>query len=309
MKHFNIHIFGKILSMDLNKKVWQWTLLIFISMIWGTSFILMKKGLNSYSNNQVAALRMFFSFIILLPVIIARLKRLNRKNLPYLIIVGVIGNGIPAFLFTKAQTEISSSLAGMLNSATPIFTLIIAVIFFRSRFMLINIVGLILGLIGTFGLIYNGSQGLLNGNNWYALYVILATICYAISVNVVKNKLEELDGLTITSIALLFIGPFAGIYLLTTDFSAALATPEYMLNLGYIFILALLSSVIAIVIFNILIKYTTAIFAASVTYIIPIFAILWGLFDGEKVSLNQYLWMSVILFGVYLVNKKKLVRI
>lgn len=295
--------------MDLSKKSWQWVILLFLSFVWGTSFILMKKGLESYTNHQVGAFRLFFSFLIYIPVFIPRLRKINRKNLKSLLIVGFIGNGIPAFLFTKAQTQIDSSIAGILNSLTPLFTLLIGLIFYRSRVMLINIVGIFLGLTGAIGLIYRGSNDLLNHANWYAIFIIIATLCYGISVNEIKHKLHELDGLTIACLGFFFVGPFAGISLLFTDFSYALSTPDYLQNLGFIAILALFSSVIAIAIFNILIKYTTAIFAASVTYIIPVFAIFWGVFDGEKITLDQFLWVAIILVGVYLVNKKKLVTI
>lgn len=295
--------------MDLTKKSWQWLVLIFLSFIWGTSFILMKRGLESYTSHQVAAFRLLFSFLIFSPVFITRLRKINRNNLKSLLIVGFIGNGIPAFLFTKAQTQIDSSIAGILNSLTPLFTLLIGLIFYQSRVMLINIIGILLGLLGAVGLIYRGSSDILNNTNWYALYAILATLCYGISVNEIKHKLHDLDGLTIACLGFFFIGPFAGFSLLFTDFSYALSTPDYLENLGYIALLALFSSAIAITIFNILIKFTTAIFAASVTYIIPIFAIFWGVFDGEKISLDQFLWVAIILVGIYLVNKKKLVTI
>jgi drug/metabolite transporter (DMT)-like permease len=175
--------------------------------------------------------------------------------------------------------------------------------------MFINILGILLGLVGAIGLIYRGSGDLMGHANWYALYAILATLCYGISVNEIKHKLEDLDGLTIACLGFFFVGPWAGLSLLFTDFSYALSTPDYLQNLGYIAILALFSSATALAIFNILIKYTTAIFAASVTYIIPIFAIFWGIFDGEKITLDQFLWVAIILIGIYLVNKKKLVTI
>ncbi|MCK4762553.1 MAG: DMT family transporter [Candidatus Aminicenantes bacterium] len=157
-------------------------------------------------------------------------------------------------------------------------------------------------MIGAVGLMYKNAPGALSGANWYALFVVAATICYGITANEVKNKLQDLDGTVITALGFMFVGPWAGIYLLFSDFSPALETPHYLLNLGFITILALFSSVIALIIFNTLIKYTTTLFATSVTYIIPIFAIFWGVFDGEKLSLVQFTWIAVILFGIFLVN-------
>ncbi len=280
--------------------------LIFLALIWGSSFILMKKGLRSYSHDQVAALRIFISFLAFLPFGIKNLKKVSKENIYSLLIVGFIGSTIPAFLFTKAQTNIDSALAGILNSTTPLFTLIIGLIFYKSTAKLINAAGIFLGLIGALGLIIHTSSdsNILGDVNYYGLYVVLATICYGINVNQVKYKIKGLNGLELTSMAFMFVGPFAGIYLLFTDFSFALSTNDYMLNLGYIAILAVIGTVMALVIFNTLIQNTSALFGASVTYIIPIFAIAWGIFDGEKITIIQFLWIGLILTGVYLVNKR-----
>ena len=291
------------LPINLNKSYWQWTLLLFLALIWGSSFILMKRGLESYSNLQVAALRIFISFLILIPVIIKRLSKIKHQYIKPLLVVGFVGNAIPAIMYTTAQTQISSSLAGMLNSLVPFFALLIGLVFYRTSTRWYNVLGIIIGLIGAGGLIIKDTADIVNGINWLGLLIVFATLCYGININEVKHKLTDLDGVTITSIAFLFIGPLAGIYLLFSDFTSAFATDNYQVNLAYIAMLALFSSVVALIVFNILIKHSTAIFAASVTYIIPIFAILWGMLDGEAVSLLQLFWISIIMLGVYFVNK------
>ncbi len=281
--------------------------MIFLSFIWGSSFILMKKGLRSYSHDQVAAFRIFISFLAFLPFSIKFFKKLTRENFLALFVVGFVGSTIPAFLFTKAQTNIDSALAGVLNSMTPLFTLIIGLLFYKSTARLINAVGIFLGLIGALGLIIyttNGTQ-ILGNVNYYGFFIIIATICYGINVNHVKYIIKDLNGLELTSLAFMLVGPFAGIYLLFTDFSKTLASDGYILDLFYIAILAVIGTVLALVIFNTLIQYTSALFGASVTYIIPIFAIMWGLFDGEKLSILQFVFMGLIFTGVYLVNKRK----
>ncbi len=290
-------------KIQMEHKTWQWATLLLLSLIWGSSFILMKKGLESYSHMQVAAFRIFFSFVFLLPITIKKIKVIRRDNVQSLIIVGIIGFAIPAFLFTKAQTRIDSSLAGMLNSLTPLFTLIVGLLAYRTRARRMNVVGLFLGLLGATGLMWNGDLNILKGINVFALFIVAATICYGINVNEIKFKLMQLSSLEITSLAFLFTGPVAGIFLLFTDFTGVSETPDYLLNLAYIAILALFSSVIAVLIFNHLIKYTTTLFATSVTYIIPLFAIFWGFIDGESIRLLQLFWIAVILLGVYLVNK------
>ena len=290
--------------MNLNKKFWQWALLIALAFTWGASFILIKKGLESYTYNQVGALRIFIAFVFLIPFIIKNLKKITRKNIKPLIIVAFIGNGIPAFLFAKGQTQVSSSLAGMLNTLVPLFTLIIGLSLYKSSAKLVNIIGIFIGLIGAIGILFKPATSFFTQNNWYVLFIVVATAFYGLNVNEIKYKLKELDGTAIAALAFLLIGPFAGIYLIFSDYSYALSTENYMINLGYIVLLALFSSVIAVIAFNILIKYVTTIFAASVTYFIPVFAIFWGIFDGETVTLYQIFWISIILLGVYFVNKE-----
>jgi drug/metabolite transporter (DMT)-like permease len=288
---------------QLENKSVQWAVLLFLSLIWGSSFILMKKGLESYSNMQVAAFRIFFSFIFLLPFIIRHIGAVKRDNIRSLIIVGFVGFAIPAVLFTKAQTRIDSSLAGMLNSLTPLFTLVVGLLIYRSPAKWINVAGLLIGLVGALGLMWQGDLSVFRGINRFSLFVVAATLCYGINVNEVKYKLSGLTSIQITSLAFLFTGPIAGIYLLMTDLSPASAIPGHLLNLGYIALLALFSSVIAVIVFNQLIKQTTPLFASSVTYIIPLFAVMWGIADGEQVRLLQLAWIGVIMAGVYLVNK------
>jgi drug/metabolite transporter (DMT)-like permease len=291
-------------SMDLTKKYWQWILLLVLAFIWGSSFILMKKGLHSFSNLQVAAFRIFFSFVFFLPFIVKHISKLNKYNVKSLLIAGFIGNGIPAFFFTTAQMQISSSFAGILNSLTPIFTLIVGVMFYRAKSNALNVVGLVLGLIGAAGLVVKDLSLFFVGNNWYGLFVVLATLFYGINVNEVKQNLKEMNGVAISALSFMFIGPFCGIYLLFSDFSYAFTTPGWISNLGFIALLAFFSSFLAVIGMNVLIKYVSPIFASSVTYVIPVFALMWGILDGEKLMAFDILWIMIVLFGVYLANLK-----
>lgn len=291
---------------DLSKKHWQWITLLSLALIWGSSFILMKKGLRSFDYMQVAALRIFFSFLILLPTYFKNVKKINRKNIIHILIAGYAGIFFPAFLFTKAQTQISSSLAGMINSLAPFFALIMGVLIYKNKPGKNQYLGIFLGLAGAIGLISDGNilESITNING-YALYVVIATIGYGINANEIRFKLKDLSGVEITSLAFLFVGPPAGIYLAFTDISPAFETPNWPLNLGFIFILGLFGSVISLFFFNSLVHYTSALFATSVTYIIPFFAIIWGLFDGENITIIQVISISMALLGVWLVNKKK----
>ena len=291
---------------DLTKKHWQWITLLLLALIWGSSFILMKKGLRSFDYIQVAALRLFFSFVILLPTYFKNIRKINRTNILHILIAGYAGIFIPAFLFTKAQTEISSSLAGMINSLAPFFALLTGVLIYKNRPGKFQYFGIFLGLIGAIGLISDGNiLDSVSNINGYALYVVIATVGYGINANEVRFKLKSLTGLEITSLSFMFIGPPAGIYLIFTDFGSVFQTADWQLNLGFIFILALFGSVIALFLFNSLVHHTSALFATSVTYIIPFFAIIWGLFDGETITLVHLLSICLALLGVWLVNKKK----
>ncbi|MGF1584958.1 MAG: DMT family transporter [Bacteroidales bacterium] len=293
------------MRIDLEKRSWQWILLVFLAFIWGASFILMKRGLESFTGLQVGAMRLFFSFVFFLPLIYYNLKKVTRENIRSLLIVGFVGNGIPALLFATAQTEINSSLAGILNSLTPIFTLLIGILLYGNKVRWLSIAGLITGLIGAGGLILSvNNLGIEGTNKWYGLLAVVATVCYGINVNEIKFGLKELDGIAIASLGFIFIGPLSGIYLLSSDYSLAAGSPVMVNSLLAVAGLAFFSSFIAIIVMNILIKFTTTLFAASVTYIIPIFAVFWGIMDGERFLLVQAFWAFVVLAGVYLVNQK-----
>jgi drug/metabolite transporter (DMT)-like permease len=290
--------------LDLKKKSWQWTVMLALAFVWGSSFILMKKGLEVYSYAQVACIRISISFLVLLPIAWKHLAKIERKDWKYLLIVGFCGTGIPAFLFAKAQTHISSSLAGMLNSLVPLFTLLLGLVVFKLRFPKHRILGVIIGLTGALGLLGIGNTGGLNGDGKYGLLVVFATLCYGVSVNVIKKYLNHIKSTAITAISILFIGPPVTLFLFLTDFTSRLdGSYPSLSSLGAVLLLGFFGTAVAIVIFNMLIKQVSPLFASSVTYLIPIVAIFWGVADGETISAIQFTSIGIILTGVYLVNR------
>lgn len=289
--------------MSGGKKIWHWLVLTILSLIWGTSYILMKKGLESYSSIQIASLRVFITFLCLLPFALKNIKKINRHNILSISIIGFIGNAIPAFLFPMAETRIESSLAGMLNSLSPVFTLLIGISIYRQKMIRTQIAGVLLGFIGAIGLLYNGSFAL----NYFGLFVVLATCFYGFSANEV-SRIKELNGLQITSLAFFVIGPFAGIYLLFSDFSPAMVTQDWLRNLGYVAILAVMGSALALVLFYLLIRDTSPVFASIVTYFAPIVATLWGIGDNEHLTYPMLLSVVFIFAGVYIIYKPDLIR-
>lgn len=281
-------------------------LLLILSLIWGTSFILMKRGLTAFQPGEVGAIRVVAAAIFLLPFAATRLGELNPGHYWKLLFSGMMGIFIPAFLFATAQTRMDSAITGILNSLTPICTLLIGAWFYDQRFRARSVVGIIIGLAGTVLLMLSRAGGQVSGINYYAILVILACVCYGINVNFVKFRLPELRSLTITSIALLLIAPPALVYLLgfTGFVDTVTSNPRALRPLAFIVLLGVMSTSIATLLFNRLIKISTPLFASSSTYIIPIVAVIWGLLDGETLASGHIAGMGAIIAGVYIANKK-----
>lgn len=287
-----------------DSKLLNWSILIILALIWGTSFILIKRGLRSFSSTQVASLRVFITYLVLLPVSIRHIKKIGRENIASLLIIGIIGNALPAYLYPAAQTRIDSTVAGMLNSLTPVFTLFIGMFIYNRRATINQVSGIILGLIGAAGLLYRGDFTF----DPSGLLIVLATLFYGVSSNQV-TRIKGMNGLVITSLAFFFIGPVAGINLLLSDFSAALATDQWLLDLGYISLLAIIGSAFALAIFNILIIRTSPVFAVTVTYLAPVVSTLWGIVDGESVTPFMIISVFCILAGVYMSTRNNRVAV
>lgn len=280
------------------RKVWHWIVLAILSLIWGTSYILMKKGLESFSSLQVGALRVTITFVCLLPVALKNLPKLNKGNILSLIIIGLTGSVIPAFLFPLAETKISSSLTGMLNSLSPVFTLVLGIAIYKRKSIHTQIAGVFLGLIGAAGLMYTGSFTF----NLWGLLVVLATFLSGFSSNEV-SKVKGLNGIQITALAFFVTSPLAIVYLLFSDMSAPLHTVNWIRNLCFIAILAILGSAIALAIYYVLIRDTSPVFGSTVTYFIPIVATLWGFADNEHFSSSMLISVTFIFAGVFIINR------
>jgi drug/metabolite transporter (DMT)-like permease len=274
-------------------------------LVWGSSFILIKRSLEYFSAIEVGLLRVVVAFLFLLPSALIRLKKIDKKHRNYLIISGIIGSLIPAFMFAIAQTQINSYLAGTLNSLTPLFTLLIGLLFFKIKASWYNAIGVFIGLFGAVGLIYASSGNLGFANNIkYSSLILIAAICYAFNVNFVKIYLKKIDSFTITAFTFFYIGIPSLLYTIAfTDIpNKIIHEQKALIGLGYISILSIFGTAIALMAFNKLIKMSSPLFASSVTYIIPIIAILWGILDGEIFKLAYLIWFILILVGVLLVN-------
>lgn len=294
---------NQITTSKLQNPLLAWGLLALLAVIWGSSFILVKKSLSIFDAPQVGSLRISAAFLFFLPFFLINLKKIPFQKAHFFLLVGCLGNLFPAYLFSLAGSKLDSGVSGALNSTTPLFTLIVGGLFFGNKITSKQTAGIILGFVGALLLILAGAKGL--AFNWYALYVILATVLYGLNLNITKKHLTglNLSPFLITSFIFMTIGPVALAVLFSGDFIEKVQRPEALQPLFYTIILGVMGSAIAMVLFNRLIQMTSAVLASSVTYLIPIVAILWGILDGETIQIQHFLGMGIILVGVYLVNK------
>jgi len=284
----------------------KWILYISLVFIWGTSFILIKKSLEVFDPIQVGSLRIIISFLALLPLVLKRIKSIRNKDWLFLGLSGVLGSFFPAFLFAMAQVGLNSSTAGILNSLTPLFALLVGVYFFKFKARWWSYVGVFISMLGSYGLLTISGGNAFSFNIHYGILIIIATFFYGTQINIIKTYLSHIPPLTITIFQFFIIGwPAFFVLFGFTDFiELTKVEPKLFEGLFYVGILALVGTAFALILFNKLIKIVTPVFSASLTYFIPLVALIWGFFDGESFDLSFFLWIVLILSGVYLVNRK-----
>jgi len=289
--------------MKLNK----WFYLISLSLIWGSSFILIKKALVGLEADQLGSLRIIFSSIIIILIAWKRLSKITRLEWKWISISAFLGSFFPAFLFAFAEKEIDSAVASIINSIVPLNTVVIGLVLFNIRSTKRQIIGVLIGLAGTYMLIMSGIKLNPDQNYLYSGFVILCSFLYALNVNIIKKYLQHLSALTIT------VGHFAVIIIPAvivfyfSDFDVnSLKNQETIDSVIYVLILAVFGTALAKILFNKLIKISSPVFASSVTYSMLIVSIFWGLVDGEKFSIYQLIATIIIILGVLLTNKKSI---
>lgn len=281
-----------------------WGSLILLSLVWGSSFILIKKSLGVFSATEVAMLRISISSIAFAPLLWIIRKKVDWNRAWFYFLIGLTGSGIPSFFFAFAQTQVSSSVAGILNSLTPIFTLLVGIIFFGTAFKWNKFFGVFIGFLGALILTLFGSGWETSAKPFYIFFIVAASLCYGLNVNLVKTYFQKIEPIVISCVSFCLIGPPAISYLIFSD------VPDKLLNqsnafqgLGYICILSLFGTVMSTIIFYRLVQKTTPVFASSVAYLIPVVALFWGMFDGEYIGIYHLLGMIGILLGVYLIRR------
>lgn len=284
----------------------DWILFVALAFIWGSSFILIKIGLNNHlSPYQIAALRIVTAGLVLFPTAIKYIRQIPSNKLFIVFMSGTIGSLVPAFLFCLAEEGIDSSLAGTLNCLTPIFVIITGTLFFKISTSPNKIIGIIIAFVGSLLLLFSKGQMQESQHLLFVSFVVLATVLYGFNVNLVARHLLSITSLHIAAVALSLNAIPAFIVLIFTGFfSLPFANPDILLALGAAALLGVVGTAFATVMFYSLVKRAGGIFASMVTYGIPFIAIGWGLIYGEVLSWKEVLCLMIILFGVYRVNKK-----
>lgn len=293
-------------TLTLRNKLIAWTLLILLSSIWGSSYILMKKALCFFQPQEIAYLRVFTAGIFLLPYSLPQLSKINLFQYKLLTLVGVVGTLLPLLCFAKAQLHINSGVHGVLNSLTPVFVLMVALIFFKKKILKNEILGVLLGILGTTLLMIIESRSFEGSFNYYILLSLLGSCLYGNTTNLIKYYLGNLKSTTIVSVSLLIIGIVGGIYLLIH--------PEIFIKIKntsnegyrpavYILIAGIVNLGIANIILTELVKITSPVFTSTESLLAPIVSLSWGIIDGEKLVWEHYLGAAIILIGVYFINK------
>lgn len=284
----------------------KWLYLIILSLVWGSSFILIKKALIGLTPLQLGALRTLFAAAFLLLIGFPSLKKIEKKTWKWIAISAFLGTFFPAFLFAFAETEIDSAVASILNSTTPIVTLLLGAVLFSITFTKNQLLGVIIGLVGSCLLIWSGAEVNPNQNYWYSSLVLIGSVCYALNVNIIKKHLQTTPAMAIAvGNFLVLIIPAFIVLVYSGFFDLSITDTKVSTSLGYLAILAVVGTGIAKILFNKLVQISTPVFSTSVTYMIPIVALFWGVLDNEQFSAYQLAAAAVIIFGVYLSNRKK----
>lgn len=288
----------------------KWVLLIVLSLIWGSSFILIKKSLEHFNPYQVGALRVLIAGIILMPVAISKYKLFPKKHLKWLLLAAFTGNFIPMFLFPIAETEVSSSIAGIINSMMPIFVIIVGALIWKFETTKRQMTGTLISFSGVCMLAFGG-----NGEGGIfklipILLLLLATLCYAISTTTVKSKLMDVSSTILSAFVFAFVLFLPSLIALsfTGFFSAFSLNKDMMLGLMFVSLLSVFGTGLAMMMNYRLLKVSSPLFASTVTLLMPIVAIAWGILDGEKLSVLQFAGTGIIIAGLIFLRSKPVVK-
>ena len=287
-----------------NDRFVSWGIFILLCIIWGSSFILMKASKEELTWAQIASLRIFSAGVVMLPFAIFYFSRIPKKKMPLVILSAICGNLLPAYLFAGAIAKnIDSSLAGILNSLTPIFVVVTGVLFFRSKIEGRKIIGVIIGFAGLILLTLAAKKGISFDNIEYTLWILVATILYGFNINIVGHYLKDINPIHLAVVSITWMMIPTGIVLCQQNFlQLPFNDDDTLLAVINSVMLGVAGTAIATALFYVLVKKAGGLFASLVTYGIPFIALTWGFIFGEEITVLQISCLGIILFGVYLAN-------
>jgi len=289
---------NKASSKKLSPTEWKnWLVFAVLAFIWGGSFILIKKGLIHFTPLQVGALRIAISAVAFVPIFLISKVSFPKGKTGIVTLVVLLGNGIPAVLFALAETRIGSAVTGILNSLTPIFAVLIGIFFFGTPFRKNYLIGILLGCIGVATLMISEKDWYVSS---YVLFVVLGTLCYGMSANLVKHHCQDIHPIALTAVGFFPIGIVSIVILWLTGAGEKMAMAEtWKISMPSLIALALICTVFANILFYWLIQKTSAIFGSAIAYAIPCMALVWGLVDGEHINLWQFAGFGFIIAAIY----------
>jgi drug/metabolite transporter (DMT)-like permease len=283
----------------------KWYLLGFLGCVWGSSFILMQLGLQGVNSIQLGSLRILFAALFLMIVGFKQIAKIPLYKWKYIALTSVFGTFVPAYLFAIALSKIDGSVSAILNSLTPLNTLLVGLFFFGLDVQRRQIFGVIIGFIGCVLLVLFGDGENTTENYYYAILIVIASIFYGINVNLIKKYLSDLKPLAISTgnFVVMFVPALLVLYF--SGFFDIVHQEKVQTSLGFIVILGIVGTGFSNILFFKLIQLSSPVFASSVTYIIPVVAIMLGyLFMNETLSIVQVIGAFVVLVGVYFSSKK-----
>lgn len=287
----------------------KWFIISVLTLTWGSSFILIKKCLESFTPYQIGSIRVMTCGIIFMGIGIPAIRKMNRKTLFWTCITGALGNFIPMFLFPIAQTKVSSSMAGILDSLVPVFVLILGILFFKIRSSAMQWIGAFVGFVGAALLVYYSSKNFGTSDPLFSLMIVFAALCYAGSASLVNHKLSHVSSFELSaSVFTIWMIPSFIVFLFSGFIGDFHGTLSQWKGLGYLSVLTLAGSAMAVILYFRLIQTTSAVFASMVTYLLPIVAVFWGLLSGEHFSIWYAIGGGLILLGIYLVQEKSKIK-
>lgn len=292
-------------NQPIKTKALAWFLLGLLSCIWGSSYILMKKGLRFFHPQEIVVLRILVAAVFLLPFSLPQLRKLTIQQYALLFLLGIVGTLLPMLCFTQAQLHINSGVHGVLNSLTPVFVLLVGAVVFKKAILKNETGGAILGILGTGLLMFVESRGFSGGFNYYLLLSLLGSFLYGNTTNLIKYYLKDLRSTTIVSVSLLLAGVFAGIYLFffTNVMDRIQYTEGGYRPLLFVTFAGVINLGFANILLTELVKMTSPVFTSTEALLAPIVALILGKIDGERLFWEHYLGAMSILMGVYFINR------